>query len=740
MTTTAAPPAPPLSTPLPTSPFGRWGHLMYRRRRLVLALTGVMLVVAGVWGTQVFGRLGGGGFETPGSESTRAAAVIEQQFGHLSADAIVVYSAPSGSHLTVSDPAFGAAVQQIVSHLPSSDVSHVASYWRTGHNPAFVSADGRSTYVTLSLVGADETAREDSYRAISDQLVAPGLTTLRGGQVPVYVEMNTQVKADISKAESLSFPILLILLVVVFGSVIAAGLPLVVGVVAILGSFTVLQVITHFTNVSIFAVNIVTMLGLGLAIDYALFVVGRFREQLAAGDTVDAAVARTVATAGRTVAFSALTVAVSLGALMLFPMEFLRSMAFGGIAAVLMAMVAGVTVLPALLGVLGHRVNSLRMPWVKRRAGRPVDESRGAWARLARTVMRRPVLVAGATVALLAILGLPFFRVAFGGVDERALPATAESRIAMQTLRSDFPTVAAQPVQVVVSGLDRPALNGYVADLAVLPGVTSAQLVATTAGTSLVNLSYDGESAGSQARSIVGLARSVAVPDGGSALVGGESARLVDLLDGIKQRLPWAGLYLFGVTFALLFLAFGSVILPLKAMVMNVLSLSATFGILVWGFQQGHLSGLLGFTSTGFLEATQPVLIFAMAFGLSMDYEVFLLSRIREEWDRTGDNSLAVERGLQRTGRIITSAALLFVVVVGAFATSGITFIQMIGVGLAVAVLVDATIVRALLVPATMKLLGRWNWYAPRPMLAFWNRFGVRESDARALPAPATTG
>jgi len=720
--------------PTPASPFGRWGRLMYRRRRWVLAATGLLLVVAGVWGTQVFGRLGGGGFETPGSESSRAAAAIDQQFGHVAADVVVVYTAPPGSDLTVTAPAFRTAVENVTNSLPAADVAHVTTYWSTGRNPAFATADGRSTYVTLSLVGADETAREASYRAIADQLPADGLTTLRGGQVPVYVEMNAQVKEDIGRAEGLSFPILLILLVVVFGSLVAAGLPLAVGVVAILGSFTVLQVITQFTGVSIFAVNIVTMLGLGLAIDYALFVVGRFREQLAAGDDVGSAVVNTVATAGRTVAFSALTVAVSLGALLLFPMNFLRSMAYGGIAAVLMAMIAGLTVLPALLGVLGHRVNSLRMPWARRRSAQPVDESRGAWARLARTVMRRPALVAVATVALLAVLGLPFFRVAFGGVDERALPANAESRVAMETLRADFPMVAAQPVQVVVTGVSGAALDRYVSDLAALPDVTAAQVVATDGGSALVNLSYHGESAGTQAQDVVTQARDVAVPGGGAALVGGESARLVDLLDGIQQRLPWAGLYLFVVTFALLFMAFGSIVLPLKAMVMNVLSLSATFGILVWGFQQGHLSGLLGFTSTGFLEATQPVLIFAMAFGLSMDYEVFLLSRIREEWDRTGDNSLAVERGLQRTGRIITSAALLFVVVVGAFATSGITFIQMIGVGLAVAVLVDATIVRALLVPATMRLLGRWNWYAPKPMLRFWERFGVRETDVDALP------
>jgi RND superfamily putative drug exporter len=328
--------------------------------------------------------------------------------------------------------------------------------------------------------------------------------------------------------------------------------------------------------------------------------------------------------------------------------------------------------------------------------------------------------------------------VAFGGVDQRALPAGTEARVAMETLEQQFPATAAQPIEVFVSGVDPAALSGYAATLAALPGATGAEVVATEGSDALVDVSFDGIATSDEARALAADVRATPAPAGATAEVAGESARLTDLLSSIGDRLPWAGLYLFVTTFVLLFMAFGSVVLPIKAMVMNVLSLSATFGVLVWGFQDGNLAGLLGFTATGTLEATQPVLILAMAFGLSMDYEVFLLSRIREEWDRSGDNALAVERGLQKTGRIITSAALLFVVVVGAFATSGITFIQMIGVGLAVAVIIDATVVRALLVPATMKLLGRWNWWAPAPLARFWERFGVRESDQLALPEQAS--
>jgi RND superfamily putative drug exporter len=348
--------------------------------------------------------------------------------------------------------------------------------------------------------------------------------------------------------------------------------------------------------------------------------------------------------------------------------------------------------------------------------------------------MRRPLIVGGATIALLAVLGAPFFGVAFGGVDARVLPTTAESRVASDLLGEEFPKASAAPIDVFVSGVDAAALSALVDELAQTTGVTSTATVATEGDEAVVSVAYRGESSSDQAQDVVADIRDLELPAGVDLSVGGESARLVDLIAGLGDRLPWAIGYIAVVTFILLFLAFGSVVLPLKAIVMNVLSLSATFGLLVWGFQEGNLEGLLGFTSTDTLEATQPVLMFAMVFGLSMDYEVFLLSRIREEWDRTGDNTLAVQRGLQRTGRIITSAALLFVVVAGSFATSGISFIQMIGVGLAVAVIIDATLVRAFLVPATMRLLGRWNWWAPRPLLRVWERYGIRE--VSELPTP----
>ncbi len=715
------------------------GRLVYRRRKVVLAITAVLVAFAGVWGTAVFAALDGGGFDDPASESSRAVVALEDALGRQATDVVVVYQAPSGSGLTVDDPAFESAVTGTLAALPPSDVAAVTSYWSTGDAADFVSNDRRATYVALQLAGPDEQAREDAYDRIAGDLLAPGLTTLRGGQVPVFVDVNTQVSEDIAKAESLSIPLLIVLLILVFGSLAAASMPLAVGLVAILGAFTALRGLSLFGDVSIFSVNIVTMLGLGLAIDYSLFIVSRFREELNRGRSIEDSVVRTVATAGRTVAFSGLTVAVALSSLLLFPQNFLRSMGAGGISAVLVAMAAALTMLPALLAVLGHRINAWQvpLPWNRRRLDAAADPDTGAWARLARFVMRRPAPVAVAVVALLLVLGAPFLRVAFGGVDSRVLPTGTESRVAAEALAADFgASAASSPLDVVVLHASDPSsLAPYAAELAAVPDVSSATIVAADGGSAHVVVAYPGQPQDEASLELVEAVRAVPVPTGSEVLVGGASAAQVDLLDGLGARLPWVALYLGLTMFLLLFLAFGSVVLPIKAMVMNVLSLSATFGVLVWGFQDGHLAGALGFTPTGFLEATQPILIFAMAFGLSMDYEVFLLSRIREEWDATGDNTLAVARGLQRTGGIITSAALLFVVVVGAFATSGIVFIAMIGVGLTVAVVVDATLVRALLVPATMRMLGRWNWWAPAPVARWWERYGLREGErVVALP------
>ena len=759
--------------------FNRLGHLTFRRRRLVLALAGVVLAVGGVWGTGVFASMISSGFDTPGSESARALDRTEATVGRAGADVVVLYRAARGTQPTggpvVTDPAFRAAVQKHLAGLPGSLVAGATTYWTAG--PAaerFVSTDGRSTYAALRLVGDDEdalmTAYEDLVPALRD---APsGLRVQLGGGEAIGSDITTQVGEDIARAEAISLPILMVLLVIIFGGLTAASLPLAIGGLAVLGAFTALRLISLATDVSIFAVNIVTMLGLGLAIDYALFVVSRFREEVRAGKDTESALVATMATAGRTVAFSGLTVAISLSSLLFFPQVFLRSMGFGGMAAVLVAMIGALTVLPALLAVLGPRVDSLRLPRPKilrarlhqtRRPGGVSAHSRstggagaaehatgaehGGWSRLAHSVMRRPLVYIGVLVPLLLLAGLPFLRVEFGGVDHRALPTGTESRVVTERLLTDFPgggSTTIDPVVTFADGtVDEPALTAYVGRLEELPGVVSAQVSGVEDGSALVAVRHGEDGLSQEARDLVGEVRALPAPPGAEVLVGGRAADLRDLLASLGSILPWMALFVVGVTLVLLFLAFGSVVLPVKAVVMNVLSLSASFGAIVWIFQDGHLSSLLGFTSTGSIEATQPILMLAMAFGLSMDYEVFLLSRVREQWDRGGDgpdrNSIAVATGLQRTGRIITSAALLLVVVIGAFSTSGIVFIKMIGVGMVIAIVVDATLVRALLVPATMRLLGRWNWWAPAPMARWWERHGIRESDDVVPPARELT-
>ena len=555
------------------------------------------------------------------------------------------------------------------------------------------------------------------------------------------VAINNEVTADIAKAEGFSMPVLLILLLVIFGSLAAASLPVAIGGVAILGSFTVLRLLTMATTVSIYSVNITTILGLGLGIDYGLFMVTRFREELHRQPTVEQAVARTVATAGRTVAVSGVTVAVALTSLMLFPEDFLRSMGYGGVATVAVDVLAALVVLPALLAVLGHRVNALRIRRSVRRP--PRDESSGAWYRLARSVMRRPlVYVTVITIALLA-LGAPFLRISWGGTDARTLPAASTVRQVSQTLDSQFPVNSTDPIEALITGPGASAggsaaLASYLHRIDAIPGVTGTQVTGSKGATVRVDVGYTPAPVSSAARHIVTQIRALAPPAGATVLVGGTTAGLVDELASLGSVLPWMALLVCVSTFVLLFLAFGSVVLPLKAIVMNVLSLGATFGVVVWIFQWGHLSGLLRFTPTGSIDPTMPILMAAIIFGLSMDYEVFLLSRIRERYDQTGDNTVAVAAGLQRTGGVITSLALLLIIVVGAFSASGITFIKLMGVGMIVALLVDASVVRVLLVPATMRLLGRANWWAPRPLRRLYARYGFKEDSPAPLRVPAS--
>ncbi|MEX5635630.1 MMPL family transporter [Parafrankia sp. FMc2] len=706
--------------------FERLGRAMFRHRWQVIGLAMAFVAFGGIWGTQVFGSLTTGGFDDPDSESARALDRAEEALGRTGNDLVVLYRSPDG---TVDDPAFRRAVTETLDALPRDVVTRAVTYWGT-NSPALVSADRHSTYAVLTMAG-DEPERVEALQEIDDDLAAPGLDTKLGGITAVSRDIGERVASDIARAETFSVPVLLVLLVVVFGGVAAACLPLVLGGLAILGAFTALRVLSYLTDVSVFSINVVTILGLGLAIDYGLFMTGRFREEIARGLGVEDAIARTMATAGHTVAVSGVTVAVSLSALLIFPMTFLRSMGFGGLSAVVIAMVAALTVLPALLGILGHRVDALSLRR-SRRAPRPAvpttdGADHGFWYRLAHSIMRRPVIYAVGVLAVLLLAGSPFLRVEFGGVDPRVLPAGTESRVVSEIVDRDFVRNSQLPVEAIVTTSGGAGLERYVTAVRGLDRVTGADVTSQAGDVARVTISHDGDPISAQARELVTRVRDVPAPPGGEVLVGGFTAELADQLGTTADLLPWMALIIVGATFVLLFLAFGSVVLPIKAIVMNVLSLGASFGALVLIFQDGHLAGLLNFTPTGTLEATQPILVLAIVFGLSTDYEVFLMSRIREVYDRTGDNATAVAVGLQRSGRIITSAAVLILVVIGLFSISGITFIKLIGVAMIIAVLVDATIVRALLVPATMRLLGNLNWWAPAPMRRFYARHGLRE-------------
>jgi len=713
--------------------FEAWGRIIFNRRRLVLVIAAAGVVCAAIWGTGVFGKLqSAGGFAPPASQSQQEANRAAAVFGRDAGDVVLLYSSATE---TVHSPAYRAAVTSSLARLPRSRVISASTYW-SARSPQFVSQDGRVTYAVLELAGDNDAARIKSFEAIQGDVRAPGLTVLAGGQIPTEAAINKEVTSDIGRAEAISMPVLLILLLVIFGSLAAASLPLAIGGIGIIGSFAALRLLTLATPVSIYSVNITTILGLGLAIDYGLFMVGRFREELDRQASVADAVARTVATAGRTVAVSGITVALALASLMLFPAVFLRSMGYGGVATVLVDMLAALTVMPALLAVLGHRVNALR---IRRSAGRPgavvQEEPAGGWYRLARSVMRRPLVFAGVIVVVLLALGAPVLHISWGGTDARALPAAAPARQVSEALSRDFPGNVSAPIESLVqfrgpiagSPARQGQLAAYAGRLGRLPGVTGAQLTGVRGNVARIDLRYQPDPLSAQARQIVQRVRGIPGPAGSKVEVGGQTAQLVDELSSLSATVPWMALVMAAATFVLLFLAFGSVVLPVKAIVANLLSLSATFGVVVWIFQEGHLSGLLRFEATGTLDPTMPILMLAIIFGLSMDYEVFLLSRIRERYDVTGDTPEAIASGLQRTGGVITSAALLLVIVVGAFSASGITFIKLMGVGMIVALIVDASVVRVLLVPAAMRLLGQANWWAPKPLRRLYARYGIRE-------------
>jgi uncharacterized membrane protein YdfJ with MMPL/SSD domain len=699
-----------------------WGKLIYRLRWPVLIAAIAVVIVSGLWGTGVFGKLTGTGFENRASESYRAAQQAREIFGDQATDLVVLYTAPAGEQIAGHQADIKTALDKL-----QTDPGVAAVLWDPART---TSTDGRSTYAGVRLRGPDQDAKRAVYDGLGDRLSVSGVTTEVGGPIAFLKAANKQTTEDITFAETVSMPILLLLLIFIFRGLVAAVTPLVVGIIASLGAFAAVRLITLTTDVSIFAINIITILGLGMAIDYALFIVSRFREELADGYDTREALSRTLSTAGRTVLVSGLTIVLALSALLVFPMVFLRSMGYGGMAAVGVAMIASLTALPALLAVLGPRINSGRI-------FRARSAPSGAWGHLAHSVMRRPWVYATAVAAILVFLALPALKISFGGFDERLLPPDSTVRTVGDRLASDFTGAqTTYPIQILMRGTSESGAASFADTVKTVHGVTNANVIAAKGDSALLSVSYTGEPSAASTRDIVSDLRSLPTVDGSQTLVAGRSAADLDLLTALGDRLPWAAAIMAGATFLLLFLAFGSILLPIKAVVMNMISIGASFGVIVWGFQEGHLAGLMNFTATGFLDPSNLILMLIILFGLATDYEVFLLSRVREEWDATGQNTTAVARGLQHTGRIITAAALLLVIVVGGFATGEMAFIKMLGVGMIVAIVVDATLVRMVLVPATMRLLGRWNWWAPGPLGAVYRRFGIRHEGPAATPAP----
>ncbi|MCW2766739.1 MAG: family transporter [Nocardioides sp.] len=715
----------------------RWGSFVARRALAVLLAGMALAVAAGAYGFGVFDSLSQGGFDDPSSESARELTLEQDTFGNKSVDVVAIYSSDD---LTVDDPSFRRAVEDVVAGLPAGTTSSVLTYYDT-NDPSMVSADKHSVQLVISLAGKGQDAFLKNYDRLSPALEAQGLRTEVAGAFAVYSDVNEITSQDLARAETLSMPIVLLLALLIFGSLVAASMPALVGLLAMLGALAVVRVLTNFTEVSIFSVNVISLLGIGLAIDYALFVISRFREELALlplddPDASAKAIRRTMNTAGRTVLFSGLTVAAAMSSLLIFPQAFLKSMGYGGISAVLVAMLAALTVLPATLRLLGRRVDGGRLPWRRHRAVAGADEH-GRWARLARGVMRRPVAVIAVTVIGLLALASPFLGVRWGSVDYRVLPDDAPAHVAAQKLNDQFGPERST-ANLLLRGATATDVAAYTDQIKQVDGILAVQPVESAGDTTLLRAVWDGNSQTERSQGIVRELRAIDPPSG-SAMVGGLTADTVDLVTSVGSHLPWMGLIVVGVMLVLLFMAFGSLVLPIKAVVMNLFSITASFGVITWIFSDGHLSGLLGFTPQGYLDATNPILMLAILFGLSMDYEVFLLSRVREQWDRTHDNDLAVVSGVQKTGRIITSAAVLLAVVIGAFGMSGIVFMKMLGIGMLVALLIDATVVRALLVPATMKLLGSWNWWAPGPLSRWWERHGFREDGPGTDEAPSSS-
>ncbi|GAA2536239.1 MMPL family transporter [Mycolicibacterium diernhoferi] len=688
-----------------------------------MAVAALFAVAAAVFGVPVIGKLSAGGFADPQAESTRAAEVLSRSFDQGDMQLLIVVSDPAG----VMSPAARRVGTEIVTGLRESQhVGEVSSVWTVPPAAAasLRSRDGTAGLIVAGVTGGDKHAQTHAEDLV-DALVhdRDGVRVQAGGQAMVNTQITEQSQRDLLVMESIAIPLSFLVLVWVFGGLLAAAIPVVVGVMAILASLAVLRLITMATDVSVFALNLCMAMGLALAIDYTLLMISRYRDELAEGAAAEDALVRTMMTAGRTVVFSATTVALPMSTLVLFPMYFLKSFAYAGVATVVFAAIAALVLAPAVMVLLGDRIGHRRG-----NAAKPVTQQ--FWYRSTKFVLRRAAAMGAAVVLLLVLLGLPFTGVKWGFPDDRVLPASASAHQVGDRLRQDFAHDAATDISIVISDADgvSPAdLDRFITEVGSVDDVSAVSPPVERDGAMFLRVSSTAPLFSDASAAQLDRLHELAGPGGRQVYLGGVAQTDRDSVDAVAGTLPLVLGLIAAITFFLLFLLTGSVLLPVKAIVLNILSLSAAFGAMVWIFQDGHL-GALGTTPTGTLVANIPVLLFCIAFGLSMDYEVFLLSRIREYWLASGrtaaDVGESVALGLARTGRVVTAAALVMSISFAALIAANVSFMRMFGLGLTLAVLMDATLVRMVLVPAFMKLMGRWNWWAPAPLARLHDRIG----------------
>ena len=697
--------------------FEKLGHLIVRRSKVVLIVFTITILAAGGIGSLAFGKLDSGGYSDLSSESAKAATYLTEKFGVVEPVAVLVVDSGDKPVEDAQISQAAIALEKKISQVPG--ISKTLSFWSTGGAPSMKATDGKAAFLfayadlksndfdQLGKIGAQIQKEFDGANGV--------LTVYASGSGVITYAINHKIEKDLLLAESIAIPLTFLLLAFVFGALVASAMPLVVGVSAILGAFLIIYIFTLFTNVSIFALNLITGLGLGLGIDYALLMVNRFREELHAGKSVEDSVVATVNSAGKTVFYSGLTVFVTLSALIFFPLDFLKSFGYAGVSVISLAVLGALIPLPAIMALLGHKIDK----GVVRKSGITPKED-GRWAHTARNVMRRPVPVVIGSLLVLGILAAPISNIAFSQVDSRVLPKSDPAAIGAATILDRFDGFEGSPIEVVIpNGVGRETeVDSYLAQVAKVDGVSRIAPTETYGNDLRIQIIPSKASRTLAAEKIIHDIRDIPRPEG--TLIGGAAADFTDSQDGIASTLPLALGWIAFWVMILIFIFTGSIILPIKAVLLNGLSLVATLGAITWVFIDGNLKWLLGdFTVTGALDTGTVILVAVVVFGLSMDYELFLLSRIREEHMAGKSNIESVATGLQRSARIITAAAVLLAVVFAAFMISGVTSIKMMGFGVSFAVLLDATLIRALLVPALMRLFGESNWWAPKPLRRF---------------------